>query len=79
MNMPFMTSWEPRSRGASSPFDLLDLVLYTRWLRPSIAGLRKQWCPEIVDLMEKMWAQDPRDRPTMTEVMNRLRELVAEY
>jgi len=51
----------------------------TRWLRPSIAGLRKQWCPEIVDLMEKMWAQDPRDRPTMTEVMNRLRELVAEY
>jgi len=41
----------------------------TRKLRPSVHGLRKQWCHEIVDLLERMWAQDPRDRPTMSDVV----------
>ncbi|KAG8760808.1 hypothetical protein FRC14_001836 [Serendipita sp. 396] len=40
--------------------------------RPSLAGLRKQWCPELVDLVERMWAQDPRERPTMSEVVQEL-------
>ncbi|EIW84896.1 kinase-like protein [Coniophora puteana RWD-64-598 SS2] len=47
--------------------------------RPSIAGLRKQWCPEIVDLVERMWAQDAQDRPTMSEVVEELEHLVTEY
>ena len=47
--------------------------------RPSVSGLRKQWCPEVVDLIDRMWAQDPRDRPTMTEVVQSLRELVSRY
>jgi hypothetical protein len=44
--------------------------------RPSLSGLRKQWCPEIVDLIERMWAHDHQDRPTMTEVVKTLEELV---
>ncbi|KAI0256887.1 hypothetical protein BJV78DRAFT_1167683 [Lactifluus subvellereus] len=44
--------------------------------RPTMSGLRKQWCPEIVDLVERMWAQDHQDRPTMTEVVTELEELV---
>uniref|UniRef100_A0A8H7Y536 Protein kinase domain-containing protein n=1 Tax=Psilocybe cubensis TaxID=181762 RepID=A0A8H7Y536_PSICU len=47
--------------------------------RPPINNLRKQWCPEIVDLMERMWAQEHQDRPTMTEVVKALEELLATY
>ncbi|KAF8077686.1 TKL/TKL-ccin protein kinase [Lyophyllum atratum] len=45
--------------------------------RPSVSGLRKQWCPEIVDLIERMWAQEHQDRPTMSEVVEALEDLVA--
>ena len=44
-----------------------------------MSGLRKQWCPEVVDLVEHMWQQDPRDRPTMSEVVSALKDLVAKY
>lgn len=47
--------------------------------RPSVSGLRKQWCPEIVDLIERMWAQEHQDRPTITEVVTELEELVRKY
>jgi serine/threonine protein kinase len=43
---------------------------------PSISGLRKVWCPEIVDLIERMWAQDHQDRPTMSEVVEELEHMV---
>ena len=41
-----------------------------------MSGLRKQWCSEIVDLIERMWAQEHQDRPTMTEVVAEVEELV---
>jgi hypothetical protein len=44
--------------------------------RPSLSGLRKLWCPEIVDLIERMWAQEHQDRPTMSEVVEELEQLV---
>lgn len=44
--------------------------------RPSVSGLRKQWSPELVDLIERMWAQEHQDRPTMSEVVEALEELV---
>ncbi|KAH9846082.1 hypothetical protein C2E23DRAFT_789657 [Lenzites betulinus] len=47
--------------------------------RPSIAGLRKLWCPEIVDLVEHMWQQDAQDRPTMSQVVQELERLVKMY
>ncbi|KAI8982825.1 hypothetical protein BD414DRAFT_419360 [Trametes punicea] len=47
--------------------------------RPSVSGLRKQWCPEIVDLVERMWQQDPQDRPAMSEVVEELEQLVKKY
>lgn len=47
--------------------------------RPSVSGLRKHWCPEIVDLMERMWAHEHQDRPSMTEVVEELEHLVQQY
>jgi len=47
--------------------------------RPSVSGLRKMWCPEIVDLIERMWAQEHQDRPTMTEVVAEVEELVRKF
>ncbi|WVO18298.1 hypothetical protein L204_106013 [Cryptococcus depauperatus] len=44
--------------------------------RPSIAGLRKHWGNGPVDLMERMWAQDPAARPTMTEVVKDLEKML---
>ena len=44
---------------------------------PSVSGLRKQWSPEIVELMERMWAQDPHDRPTMTQVVEELETMMS--
>ncbi|KAK7054633.1 hypothetical protein VNI00_003096 [Paramarasmius palmivorus] len=57
---------------------IYDLV-GTKRQRPSLSGLKKQWCPEIVELIEHMWAQDHQDRPTMSEVVERLGELVKIY
>ncbi|KAI3616708.1 tkl protein kinase [Moniliophthora roreri] len=54
-------------------------VVGTKKQRPSLTGLKKQWCPEIVDLIEHMWAQDHQERPTMSEVVERLEELVKIY
>ncbi|KAJ7272071.1 hypothetical protein B0H12DRAFT_1228910 [Mycena haematopus] len=43
--------------------------------RPSISNLRKQWSSEIVDLIERMWAHQHDDRPTMSEVVEALEEM----
>ncbi|KAL7410705.1 kinase-like domain-containing protein [Mrakia frigida] len=48
----------------------------TKKLRPSTHKLRSQWGTEVVDLMESMWAQEPKERPTMTDVVDRLVELM---
>ena len=44
-----------------------------------MSGLRKLWCPEIVDLIEQMWQQDPQDRPTMSEVVEELEAIIRLY
>jgi mitogen-activated protein kinase kinase kinase 13 len=38
-------------------------------------GLKRQWRPELVDLMERMWDHDPVERPTMDEVASELEEI----
>lgn len=48
-------------------------------LRPSMSGLRKQWCPEIVDLVERMWAQDPSERPDMSKVVEEVDRIKSLY
>ncbi|OCH88811.1 hypothetical protein OBBRIDRAFT_820005 [Obba rivulosa] len=47
--------------------------------RPSLSGLRKHWCSDIVDLIERMWAHEHQDRPSMTEVVEELQHLVQKY
>ena len=43
--------------------------------RPSTEGLKRQWRPELVDLMERMWVHDPAERPIMDEVVAELEEI----
>ncbi|KAI5124307.1 hypothetical protein M0805_008915 [Coniferiporia weirii] len=47
--------------------------------RPSLSGIRKQWCPDVVDLVERMWAQDPQDRPGIAEIVEELQRIIKEY
>ncbi|KAH8117206.1 hypothetical protein DFH11DRAFT_990098 [Phellopilus nigrolimitatus] len=47
--------------------------------RPSLTGLRRQWCPDIVDLVERMWAQDHQDRPGITEVVEEVQRIIKQY
>ncbi|KAG7092734.1 hypothetical protein E1B28_009062 [Marasmius oreades] len=47
--------------------------------RPSLTGSKKQWCPEIVDLIERMWAHEHQDRPTMSEVVEALEDMLKFY
>ncbi|KAG8734088.1 hypothetical protein FRC11_012238 [Ceratobasidium sp. 423] len=48
-------------------------------LRPPTSGLRKQYCTEIVDLVEKMWAQEAKERPTIKRVVEELERLAQIY
>ncbi|CCM00517.1 uncharacterized protein FIBRA_02551 [Fibroporia radiculosa] len=57
---------------------IYDLVGSKRQ-RPSVSGLRKHWCPEIVDLMDRMWQHDHQERPTMSEVVEEVERLVQKY
>lgn len=45
-------------------------------MRPSTATMRRQWGGDILDLVEKMWAQSPAQRPGMTEVVKELETLL---
>jgi hypothetical protein len=77
--MRFTKSLDQNVNGALKCFFGSCQVFTNAHLRPSVSGLRKQWCPEIVDLIERMWAQEHQDRPTMTEVVTELEELVRKY
>ncbi|GAA6013214.1 hypothetical protein JCM11491_005218 [Sporobolomyces phaffii] len=48
-----------------------------RQLRPSLAGLHRRWGGEIVELMSHMWDQEYTNRPTMPQVVRRLKQLLA--
>ena len=77
--MPFMILWAQNGSGKRS-FDssaIFQLLIYSS--SPSITGLRKQWCSEIVDLIERMWAHEHQDRPTISEVVEAVQELLAKY
>lgn len=50
-------------------------IVGTKKQRPSTNNLRKQWSGAIVDLIERMWAHDHQDRPTMAEVVAALEEM----
>lgn len=41
--------------------------------------MRSHWGDEPVNLMERMWHQDPKERPTMTDVVADLEALRSEY
>ena len=64
-----------RSFGSSAIFRM-----FISWCSsPSIAGLRKQWCSEIIDLLERMWTHEHQDRPTISEVVEAIEELLSKH
>ncbi|GAA5910221.1 uncharacterized protein JCM6883_001117 [Sporobolomyces salmoneus] len=48
-----------------------------RQLRPSLAGLHRRWGGEIIDLMSTMWEQDYSKRPSMPQVVRRIKQILA--
>ncbi|PBK92845.1 kinase-like protein, partial [Armillaria gallica] len=54
-------------------------IVGTKRQRPSISGLRKQWCPDVLDLIERMWAHEHEKRPTMSEVVSELEDMVKQW
>ncbi len=77
MSMLYMTSLGQKSNGNTHTFR--DIAFVDIYFSPSTTGLKKQWCAEVIELIEHMWAQEPQDRPTMTEVVETLEELHAKY
>lgn len=45
--------------------------------RPSVAGMARQWGPDLLDLIYRLWAQSPSDRPTMADTVAELQGLIA--
>lgn len=78
MSTLYMTSLGQKSNG-NTLFPEISHLLTFNLFRPSTTGLKKQWCPEVIELIEHMWAQEPQDRPTMTEVVETLEDLLAKY
>lgn len=79
MNMLYMRLLERKSNGEIYVSRAMFSHLLMPFRSPSMSGLRKQWCPEIVDLVERMWAQEHQDRPTMSQVVEELKKYHAMY
>jgi serine/threonine protein kinase len=67
--------FEADRSGSPRRHAIYDLVGAKR-LRPSVHKLHTQWGSDIVDLMEEMWVQEPKERPTMTAVVERLEAIL---
>jgi hypothetical protein len=52
-------------------------LLSLRSRRPYTGHMRRQFGGEIVDLLDRMWEQNPKERPTMSQVCESLVELIA--
>jgi hypothetical protein len=80
--VPFLENLQAVADGQKYPWEghnehyIYDAV-GTKHRRPTTSGLRKHWGTEPVALMERMWHQDPRERPTMTDVVDDLEQMFA--
>lgn len=45
-------------------------------LRPPTVAIRRQYGSEIVDLLDRMWNHNPKERPTMTQVCEEMERLM---
>ena len=46
-------------------------------LRPFTGSIRRRYGDDIVHLIDQMWQQNPRDRPSMSEVCAEIEVLIA--
>ncbi|TIA87948.1 hypothetical protein E3P99_02881 [Wallemia hederae] len=44
--------------------------------RPSLNQFRRQWGPDILNLIDRMWAQDGKHRPSATQVVRELETII---
>jgi hypothetical protein len=79
MSTPYMNSLGRKSNGKGTSVISFHCLILLVCYRPSTAGLKKQWCTEIIELIEHMWSQEPQDRPAISEVVGSLEELYARY
>ena len=47
------------------------------WFRPFTGSIRRRYGDDIVHLIDQMWQQNPRDRPSMSEVCAEIEVLIA--
>jgi hypothetical protein len=50
-----------------------------RQQRPPTTGIARHWGAEVLQVVSRMWAQLPGDRPSMSEVENDLHQILAEW
>ncbi|KAJ7874334.1 kinase-like domain-containing protein [Mycena olivaceomarginata] len=62
--------WEEMNEHAI--YETGNLLLH----RLSMKGLRKRWSPALVSLIQNMWVQDPKERLTMSEVVEALENMI---
>ena len=63
----------PPSTGPCMYLDAIRTLVHTRLIsRPLVCRMPEEGPPEIIDLVQECMQQDPRDRPTMQEVLQRL-------
>lgn len=80
-----MTFWEVlqwHQHEKKYPFqDMNEHQIYQdvgqKGLRPPTVSIRRHYGLEIVELLNRMWDQNPKERPTMTQVCEELEDLVA--
>ncbi len=54
-----------------------NIICFAFAYRPYTGGMRRHFGGEIVDLLDQMWDQNPKERPTMAQVCTSLEVLIA--
>ncbi|KAI8446575.1 kinase-like protein [Phakopsora pachyrhizi] len=50
-----------------------------RQIRPATAGMRRQWGDELLNFIERLWNQNPSERPTMRESIREIDRIAQQF
>jgi hypothetical protein len=78
MSMPFTKRPASKVYGAPLSFGDWSSLNSECHRRPSFATMGRQWGREILDLIERMWAQEPASRPRMSQVLEEVERMYYE-
>ena len=68
-----LLSWKPPFPNVNPMRILCAVAMYNK--RPAINAVAKAWPPEVVRLMQDMWASEPAARPPMAKARVLLQKL----